>query len=496
MNKFLFVSVPLVETTYPSAAYAALRPVVKKNNHDCLFYDLNLTIEQKLTEDEHSEYADWCMYATDSVSSSILKQVTNIYEQELKPRLDDLDWLGISVFSFYSVRPVKHLLDFLKTLDRDYKILLGGSGCLNKTTDTDEQEFGLWCIDQGLADYTIFGDGEQSLDALLKNNTTYPGINDTKFKQIFNLDELDYPDYQGIDWSNYVDPRILITSSRGCVRHCTFCDIDLAWPKYAYRSADKILDEIKMMVHEHGMTRFEFTDSLINGSVSNFNQFNEMLANEKERDPDLRNVTYTGQFICRNQKVMPEHTYELMHYAGCRQITVGIESFSERVRYHMKKKFSNADIDYHFEMSGRWNIPNVLLLIVGYPTETLQDHQQNLRALHRYKTYSDTGTIFMARWGLTMHIYEGTPIHSMSDDLGIVWSNAHDKESFFNWVSTANPELTLAERIRRRVELHEVSNELGYSMPFTRKELVTLLGIAETYINKPKRYTFPVITAE
>ena len=172
-------------------------------------------------------------------------------------------------------------------------------------------------------------------------------------------------------------------------------------------------------------------------------------------------------------------TYELMHYAGCSQITVGIESFSESVRNHMKKKFTNKDIDYHFEQSGRWRIPNILLMIVGYPTETLDDHQQNLNALHRYQQYSDAGIIFMVRWGLTMHIYENTPISKMSSEMGLYSLDNNHGDSVFDWIATSNPGLDLRERLRRRIEVHELSSGLGYRMPNSRRELLTLLKLSQ-----------------
>jgi radical SAM superfamily enzyme YgiQ (UPF0313 family) len=362
------------------------------------------------------------------------------------------------------------------------------------------KQFGVWVLEKNLCDYVIFGEGEKALEALLANDTTFPGINQPNQQQIKNLDELDYPDYAGVNWNEYYDPRVLITGSRGCVRKCTFCDIEVSWPKYSYRSAEKLVEEIRRSVHDYGLTRFEFTDSLINGSVKNFNRFNELLIEAKAKDPAMVPVTYMGQFICRNQSATNDSSYELMHYAGCNQITVGIESFSERVRYHMKKKFSDSDIENHFIQCSRWGIPNVLLLIVGYPTETLHDHEQNIKALHKYKKYSDMGIIFMARWGLTMHLYDDTPISLMKDDLGISTIDVGDRDSVYNWISSTNPDLTLAERLRRRMEIHETSVNLGYAMPHSQKELTTLLQIAiemkKYEQRKLTKKTFPILVAQ
>ena len=61
-------------------------------------------------------------------------------------------------------------------------------------------------------------------------------------------------------------------------------------PKYHFKPSflsthSKALEEIKKNFYETGITQFEFTDSLINGSTSNFNKFNELLI--KEKGPSL-----------------------------------------------------------------------------------------------------------------------------------------------------------------------------------------------------------------
>ena len=475
----MFTSVPHIETLYPAAAYGALRPVVKRAGLNMTLCDVNLHLKQNTTSQVFDEITDWSMYAKHTLSDTASDCLDKAFQDCID--LNKKGWLGISVFSFVVTRATERLLRWLQTVEHNYTVLLGGNGCMSVLADYGEEEFGKWCLDNHLCDHVIFGEGEQALKELLNGNKDYPGIDNTDFKQIQNLDQLDYPDYTGIDWTQYHDPRIMITGSRGCVRHCTFCDIALSWPKFSYRSAEKLVDEVKMMVHEHGMTKFEFTDSLINGSVKNFNQFNELLIEAKAKDPALEPVTYMGQFICRSKQTMPESTYELMHYAGCNQITVGIESFSERVRYHMKKKFSDSDVDYHFAQCARWAIPNVLLMIVGYPTETQSDHEANIRAMHKYKIYSDMGVIFMVRWGFTMNIFEGSPISAMKQELGLIEIDQGSADSVFNWISIKNPSLDLRERIRRRLELHTLGVELGYAMPNSKKELTTLLELAHSY---------------
>jgi hypothetical protein len=296
------------------------------------------------------------------------------------------------------------------------------------------------------------------------------------------------PDYSNFNFAGYRDNRLLITGSRGCVRKCTFCDIETIWPAFRYRSPESQVAEIIAHAKEYNIKRFEFTDSLINGSISGWIKFNGLLAEARARDSFLQDITYSGQFICRDQVSQPKIMYELMHYAGVRQISVGIESFSEKIRNAMKKKFNDASIDYHLEQCGRWAIPNIFLMIVGHPEETQQDHEINLDRLHRYKIYADMATIFMIRWGTTMHIIKDTPLYrDRMYQIEDAHQNEKDSDTLYAWINRNNPDLTLPERIRRRVELHETSFALGYSQPNSRAELKKILSLLETYHIHPTK---------
>ena len=129
-------------------------------------------------------------------------------------------------------------------------------------------------------------------------------------------------------------------------------------------------------------------------------------------------------------------------------------------------------------------------MIVGYPTETEQDHLDNINAIKRYKPYVDMGTIFMVRWGLTMHLYEHTPIMNMVNELDINFSNDIKFDSVYSWVSGSNPTNTLQERIRRRLEIHELCVKLGYPMPRVLEELLVLVNLAEKSQQLKKKTIF------
>jgi hypothetical protein len=495
MKNLVIISLPKVELAYPPGALAILSSVARENGYAVTIFDYNLDLFDELTEDEWDQLEEWNTFARDHIDAELELRLKETFVSGLDAKIDaQTEFVCFSVFSYFSNRIATQVLEWYRDA-YTVKSVVGGTGVSTDTSAGNKQIFGNYLIENRLADFVVFGEGEVSFDQILKNNSTYPGVNQNNPIQIEDLTGLPVPTYEYFDMDRYQATRILITGSRGCVRSCTFCDIALTWPKFRYRDARSIVEEIKRHFYDYGITEFEFTDSLMNGSVSNFDRFNELLYEEKQKHPDLEPIRYQGQFICRPQAHQPARSYELMHLAGCKQLITGVESFSNNVRNHMKKKFSNEDIDYHFAQCALWGIPNVILMIVGYPTETEQDHQDNITAIKKYKQYSDMGTIFMIRWGFTMHLYDHTPIMDMVDELQINMQDNIKFDSVYSWTSALNPGNNLRERIRRRVEIHELCVELGYPMPRVREELLVLKKLAEQsqLIDKPKR---PVIMLE
>jgi hypothetical protein len=479
MKNIVLVSLPKVETNFPPAALSILSSVAKENNYDVKIFDYNLDLYHQLSSADWDLLEAWSTFSLDTLPAELEHTVKQIFESKLQEIVNsDTKFVCFSVFSYFSNRITSKVLEWYLSVCNITSVV-GGSGVSTDISASNKEIFGEHIVKNKLADYVIFGEGEIAFDCLLKGQTVYPGINANNPVQIDNLTDLPMPTYQYFDMPRYQNKKILITGSRGCVRKCTFCDIELTWPKFKYRDAESIVNEMERHFYEYGVTNFEFTDSLINGSISNFDRFNELLYNKKQQQPDLEPLRYQGQFICRPANQQSQYSYELMHRAGCSMLITGIESFSHNVREHMKKKFSNSDIEYHLEQCGRWSIPNVLLMIVGYPTETLEDHQENIAAIRKYKSYADIGTIFMMRWGFTMHLYEHTPIMNMVDELQLSLESNVKFDSLYGWTSGTNPTNTLTERIRRRLEIHELSVELGYPMPRVKEELLVLKKLAE-----------------
>jgi hypothetical protein len=499
MNRFAFINIPSQELERPPAAAAALSSCIRAVGWDCKIFDFNLFLHKNVNTETWIELE--CYWRCKSLeltpdARTRLEQVIDLFIQDVIQYQPDM--LGLSVFTRMSVIPAWELLQHIRPRI-DCRIVIGGNGAYSwpgglpalENIDNKTNSFSEFAKNHNLIDHYIHGDGEVAIMELLKGNLDYAGIDGIPPIQIKDITSLPYPDYRDIEPTNYLythEPGMYITASRGCVRNCTFCNVPQIWPKYQSRTADDVVEEIIRGKTEFGANVFQFTDSLLNGNMKTWREINRKLILAKDADPALESVSYLGQFICRTRLDQTERDWELMARAGADILITGFESFSPSVRKHMGKHYSNADIDFHFAQSAKHGIKNVCLMFVGYPTETQQDHEYNIEFLHRYQKYAKAGIIHMVRWGYT-GMFSATNKFGTDTQVKIVndpdFANKlknlpkgiRDIALGFGWLNEMNPTLTLKERIRRRLELHELSVKLGWPQTRSREELQILYNI-------------------
>jgi hypothetical protein len=277
------------------------------------------------------------------------------------------------------------------------------------------------------------------------------------------------PNYEFFDLNEYEylypgEREVYITGSRGCVRKCTYCDVERYWPKFRYRSGQSIADEIIENYERFGITRFYFTDSLVNGSLKAFSAQCEALTKYKFDRP----IRWSGQFIFRDRRSLPRDHYEMISQAGGDMFYVGIETGSDRVRAEMGKKFTNDDIEHQLEECSRFGIKIMPLMFTGYITETLQDHYDNLAIFPRWQRFVADGTINGVELGSSLIILPGAPVERMIESHGLEFVFENGEANTKLWWSAANPDLTITERIRRKLEVHETA--IKYCWPVWRQQ--------------------------
>ena len=107
--------------------------------------------------------------------------------------------------------------------------------------------------------------------------------------------------------------------------------------------------------------------------MKEFQKLLDLMCDYNDKHPTAQ-ISWDGYFIVRNKKQHPEDFWEKIKKSNG-YLQLGIESVVEKVRIALGKNFTNDDIDYHLAMAKKYSVPLLLLLIVGYPTETRQDFE-------------------------------------------------------------------------------------------------------------------------
>jgi hypothetical protein len=474
----LFINVPQISLVYPPAATSLLKGICEHHGYTALVRDYNLKLYNECQDQTISSELDQYFSLNDEnqslsvLSENYLKNYYNLVINDiiaLNPQ-----WLGISVFTFQCQIFTKQLLLKLRPVFKN-KIVIGGAGISSNGIAANQNDFGRFLLENQLIDFYIRGEADINIINLLKENYDVNGINNDNMTQVSDLDSVPMPNYDDVIGLKYryttPTPQIPITGSRGCVRKCSFCDIHVAWPKYRYRSGRSIANELIHHYEKYKTTNFWFTDSLINGSSKSFRElYSALLTYYRDHDLPDKFFSWGGQFIVRNKSVLTEHDYESAAASGMNGVALGIESLSENVRDHMKKGFSNADLNYTLEQMHKNNMNCYFLMIVGYPTETLQDFTDGIDQFKIYQKYALDGTIYGVNLGTTASIDEGTPLFQEFHDL----EHSDSSKLGFNWTYPVNPDLTLYERIRRRIVLQETLMDLGYKIWNGDSQLIKL----------------------
>jgi radical SAM superfamily enzyme YgiQ (UPF0313 family) len=449
MIDLVIISVPGVVSRLPPAAPALLKASVESAGFSCRTIDYSIRLYQEDVDIDALE-----TYFSTGLNTECKPVAEKIIETWVKDLLSfNPRYIGISVFTYQNRIATELFCQAIRKVS-DAKIVLGGQG-LSDGGIEGACGFGKKMTDKNLADFYIRSEGEVSLVELLKNNTTYPGVNSNSFKQIDDLDSLPFPNYDDYEIDQYKSPILPITGSRGCVRSCSFCDIHEHW-KYRYRSGQSMADEIIYLNQRYSVNNFNFTDSLINGNLREFKKFTKILAEYNSNR--TQKITWNSQFIVRSDKEVNEEYWKDAANSGAKNLYIGVETGSDSVRHHMNKKFNNQDLDYTMKMLEKYKITCTFLMIVGYPTETDQDFQETLDMFTKYK-YLAPHIIVDINVGSTMSILPGTPLYYQADELNLELDKYEN-----NWVALDNPDLTLDKRLERRAKLKQHLLDSGYHL--------------------------------
>jgi len=450
-KKIVLLNMPKIGLNNPPMAPALLQSIAKQMGAETSFIDINLLFHDQF-EKNGEIINDWCELDL-KLSDENINLIKEFTEKLDLSEVWDADIVGISVFSYHSFNYTSWFLNQYRSKIKG-KIVIGGAG-------VTRNNYGKNLYDNKLIDYYVLGEGELSWRAILVDDLPYPGVNQPS-ETLQGFEFVPIPDYTNYALDQYLNSKVYgitigVEGSRGCVRNCTFCDIREFWDKYKFKDGKKLAEELLILKEKYGVNHFFFNDSLINGSDKAFRDFIKHLSDYNRSHENK--ISWSAYYIVKSAITYKEEDWKNLKDSGVKSLFIGIESGSESVRNHMKKKFSNDDIDHVMRKLQFYGIRCTWLLIIGYPTETKKDFQDTLDMLAKYQPMALDNTIDTVALGLTMGITPGSPLSTMTAELNIR-AAVEDHSQGVYW---ENENSDFMERVLRRIQAEKHIRALGYN---------------------------------
>ncbi len=319
----------------------------------------------------------------------------NDFERYIKK--NSFDVIGIQLFTA-DFGSVKKSIEIIKNADEKKIIIVGGPhpSCTPKTilNDLEDIDYAFWGeAERGfpeLIDQIYYNKDKENLsnisgliyrDAEAQHAVPNHKINRPYFED--NLDKLGMPAWDLIPPDSYPPaphgviakrlPTAPISISRGCPYPCSFCAAKtVTGRKLRYRSIYNVIEEIKLLYYEYKVREIHIEDDNFTLKKDFVVDFCNSLIKEKL---DISWACPNGVRL----DTLDLDLLKIMKRSGCYSFAVGIESGSERVLRHMKKKLSLNLIKEKIELCSKIGIRTTGFFIVGYPVETKEDILETIR---------------------------------------------------------------------------------------------------------------------
>lgn len=207
--------------------------------------------------------------------------------------------------------------------------------------------------------------------------------------------------------SDFVMP---ILSGRGCTFSCNFCyRMDKG---FRPRSTESIIEEVKFLKKEYGITYVAFSDELLMSSIARTEELCSAFIREK------LNVTWDCNGRLNYAK---PHVLKLMKQAGCVFINYGIEAYDNQILKNMNKALTVTQIDRGIEATLAEGISPGFNLIFGNIGESRETLRKGVDFLLKHDDGSQLRTIRPVTG------YPGTELYDIAIEKGLL----KDVEDFY-----------------------------------------------------------------
>lgn len=308
----------------------------------------------------------------------------NRYFASVFDQITRIDFIGFSVWTTNYLSTLMAAAR-LKRRKKPPLIVAGGP----QVTASDAS--GAIGLRSGLFDVIVQGEGEETLlDVYNEFSSTgrilsgIPGTlaevpSTSAYRRIerplLQMEALPPPSFAEMHIQAYQDEpgyrTVPLQMSRGCTDKCEFCGEWMLWRRFRPDTPYHVTEQIEELQRSYGANFILFSDSLLNGVPERLVAFAEQLL-KKSID-----IGWAG--FMRAQ--MDTETAALLARAGCNDVFVGIESFSDETLKRMNKRRTMAENMEAVEALLKAGIGVTAGFIPGFPGDTREAFIQGVDML-------------------------------------------------------------------------------------------------------------------
>lgn len=323
----------------------------------------------------------------------------------------DPELVGFSLFSLGQIPWTIAMAKRLRSIPSpSLKIILGGAACSAFRAD----ELLRACP---AVDGVVVGEGEAGLAALCRGalgkdvpgfiGRGQVGLTRTLKPQTSSLRDVPVPGFQDLPLHRYLNPAPVLPMlfSRGCKwRRCRFCAHTSSFSSYRSMKISKCVDHMEELSRRHGARHFYFADLYVDALDL------EVLANNIL----ARGLDVSFHVLGRPTSDFTPERLKKLAMAGCRWISWGVESGSQRLLDIAAKGTSTTVVERVLLDAHAVGISNLMLMIFGLPTSTSADFEATFSFIERMYPYVDAMT------ASSFALFEGTSFARNAARFGLV----------------------------------------------------------------------------
>ncbi len=314
------------------------------------------------------------------------------------------DLIGISVITYSHFIFALLLCKKIKSMS-NVKVVLGGPFITAYGKELFEQF--------PIVDYMVIGDGQIPLLRLIEHLEERIPIEDVPNlfyrqngtikanpRKLFPIEDLYMPDFSDLPLDSYrskITLSLPYQTSRGCTHNCNFCIRRVIYPSFEPKSYNKIVTELEAMKGRYQSNSFRFYDDTINCSYEYLDKLCDIII---EKNLDI-SWTVAARADNLDRKILHK-----MRKAGCRFLSFGIESGSNRIIKMMDKSFNIEQAEKVLKDSYEEGIKNGINLMVGFPHEKEEDIIKTTEFIRKNSGYIDSilsVNLLQAEYGASLY---------------------------------------------------------------------------------------------